>query len=66
MAVAVGVLGVLRGDPVLHPPLDAFPTVTTTALVVVLLGMLAAFVSPPPVVSQPTESRAGVPDARAA
>ena len=29
LAVAVGVLGVLRGDPVLYPPLDAFPTVTT-------------------------------------
>ena len=64
--VAVGLLGVLRGDPVLYPPLDAFPTVTTSALVVVLLGMVAAFVSPPPVLAQPVESRVGVADARAA
>ena len=65
-AVAVGVLVVLRGDPVLYPPLDAFPTVTTSSLVVVLLGMIAAFVSPPPVLSQPVESRVEVADARAA
>ena len=31
LAVAAGVMGPLRGDPVLHPPLDAFPTVTTAA-----------------------------------
>ena len=66
LAVAVGVLGVLRGDPVLYPPLDAFPTVTTEALVVVLLGMIAAFVSPPPVFAQQPEPRAEVADAQLA
>ena len=61
-----GCSAVLRGDPVLYPPLDAFPTVTTAALVVVLLGMLAAFVSPPPVFAQPPEPRREVADAQAA
>ena len=45
--VAAGTLFLLRGDPVLHPPLDAMPTVTTTSLLVVLCGLLAvAVVSP--------------------
>ncbi len=52
LAVAAGFLGPLRGDPVLYPALDAPPTVTTEALLVVLLGVLAAFVSPPPVLTQ--------------
>ncbi|MCW2761378.1 MAG: cobalt transport protein [Marmoricola sp.] len=65
-AVAVGVLGFLRGDPLLHPALDAFPTVTTSALLVVLMGMIAAFVSPPPVLVQAPEPRREVADARAA
>jgi energy-coupling factor transport system permease protein len=66
LAVAAGVLGVLRGDPVLHPPLDAFPTVTVSSLVIVLLGMLAALLSPPPVLSQAPQPRWEVADARAA
>jgi energy-coupling factor transport system permease protein len=66
LAVAAGVLGVLRGDPVLHPPLDVFPTVTVSSLVIVLLGMLAALVSPPPVLSQAPQPRWEVADARAA
>ena len=66
LAVAVGLLGVLRGDPVLYPPLDAFPTVTIQALVVVLVGMVAAFVSPPPVFAQQQEPRVEVADAQVA
>ncbi len=66
LAVAAGVMGPLRGDPVLHPPLDAFPTVTTTALAVVLLGAIAAFVSPPPVLAQATPRSQELADARAA
>ncbi len=66
LAAVAGMLGFLRADPVLHPPLDAFPTVTTSALVVVLLGMVAAFVSPPPVLA-PTDRRVEeLADARAA
>ncbi len=66
MAVAVGFLVVLRGDPVLHPALDVFPTVTGSALLVVLLGLVAAVVSPPPVLSQPRLTTPEVADARAA
>jgi energy-coupling factor transport system permease protein len=66
LAVAVGLLGVLRGDPVLYPPLDAFPTVTTEALAIVLVGMIAAFVSPPPVFAQQPEPRVEVADAQVA
>jgi energy-coupling factor transport system permease protein len=65
-AVAAGVLGLLYGDPLLHPALDAVPTVTTSALVIVLLGILAAFVSPPAVLAYPAELPVKVPDARAA
>jgi energy-coupling factor transport system permease protein len=66
LAVAAGVIGLLRGDPVLHPPLDAFPTVTTTALAVVMLGAIAAFVSPPPVLTQAVPRAQELADARAA
>lgn len=65
-AVAGGVLGLLRGDPVLHPALDVFPTVTSSALLIVLLGVAAAFVSPPPVLAQAQEPAWEVSDARAA
>jgi energy-coupling factor transport system permease protein len=66
-AVAAGVLGPLRDDPLLHPALDTFPTVTTTALVVVLLGIVAALVSPRPVLAQETAPPLEeVGDARAA
>ncbi len=65
-AVAVGVHGVLRGDPVLHPAFDVFPAVTTSALLIVLLGMVAALVSPPPVLVHAPEPRREVADARAA
>ncbi|MET0999198.1 MAG: energy-coupling factor transporter transmembrane component T [Marmoricola sp.] len=66
LAVAAGMLGFLRDDPVLHPPLDAFPTVTATALLVVLLGMIAALVSPPPVLAQTEPRVEELADARAA
>jgi energy-coupling factor transport system permease protein len=66
LAVAAGVLGPLRGDPVLYPALDAAPTVTVEALVVVLLGLLAALVSPPPVLSQPVGRAEETAHARAA
>lgn len=65
-AVAVGVLGVLRGDPLLHPALDAAPTVTATALLVALSGLVAALVSPPAVLSQAAQPTPEVADARAA
>jgi energy-coupling factor transport system permease protein len=52
LVVAAGIVFVLRGDPVLRPPLDAMPTVTLTSLVIVLCGLLAAVVSPPPVLTQ--------------
>ncbi len=65
LAVAAGFMGPLRGDLVLHSPLDAFPTVTTTALAVVLLGAIAMFVSPPPVLAQAPRSQE-LADARAA
>lgn len=51
VAVAAGVLGPLRGEPLLHPAFDTFPTVTTTSLLVVLIGMAAAVVSPPPMLT---------------
>ena len=66
VVVAGGVVGFLRDDLVLHPALDAVPTVTTSALLVVLVGIVAAFVSPPPVLAQPVEPPAEVADARAA
>ena len=64
--VACGVLWALRGDPLLHPQLDVFPTVTTSALVLVLLGTVAAFVSPPPLLTQPVVRLVEATDARAA
>jgi hypothetical protein len=66
LAVAAGLLGILRDEPVLHPSLDAFPTVTAAALVVVLLGTIAAFVSPPPVLGPAHPSAGELADARAA
>jgi energy-coupling factor transport system permease protein len=66
IAVAAGVLVVLRGDALLHPALDEAPVVTTTALAVVLLGALAAFVSPPPVLALVAPRGEEVVDARAA
>ncbi|MCW2822608.1 MAG: cobalt transport protein [Marmoricola sp.] len=66
-AVAAGVLGPLRDDPLLHPALGTFPTVTTTSLAVVLLGIVAALVSPRPVLAQETAPPLEeVGDARAA
>jgi energy-coupling factor transport system permease protein len=65
IAVGVGLL-LLDGEAVLHPPLDAFPTVTTSSLLIVLLGVAAAFVSPPPVLAQPVPSSREVLDVRAA
>ncbi len=48
LAVAGGVLTVLRGQTaLLFPDLLTVPAVTTSALVVVLLGAVAAFVAPP-------------------
>ena len=66
LAAAVGLLGPLRGDPLLNPALDVVPTVSATALVVVLLGALAAVVAPPPVLTQPTGRPLEVAGARAA
>jgi energy-coupling factor transport system permease protein len=66
IAVAAGVLVVLHGDLTLHPALDEAPVVTTTVLTVVLLGALAAFVSPPPVLAQGSPRGEEVADARAA
>ncbi len=66
-AVAAGMLGPLRGEPLLRPALDVFPTVTTASLVVVLVGMLAALVSPPPELTEDTRTPVlEVTDARAA
>ncbi len=53
VAVAAGLLVLLRADPVLHPPLDSVPPVSTTALLVVLVGALAAVLAPPPVLAHP-------------
>ncbi len=66
IAVAVGVIAVLGDQSVLRPPLDAFPAVTTTALLVVLTGLLAAAVSPPPVLVQPRSRTKELADVRAA
>ncbi len=67
IAVAVGLIGVLRHQVlVLHPPLDAVPTVTAESLLVVLLGALAAVVSPAPKLAQMTARPLEVDDARAA
>ena len=65
-AVAAGMLGPLRGEPLLRPALDTFPTVTTASLVVVLLGMVAALVAPPPVLTEDMTPVLEVSDARAA
>lgn len=66
-AVAAGMLGALRGEALLRPALDVFPTVTTASLVVVLVGMLAALVSPPPELTEDTRTPVlEVTDARAA
>jgi energy-coupling factor transport system permease protein len=64
-AVAGGVIVLLRGDPLLHPALDTVPTLTTSALLIVLLGLVATFVSPPPVPAQAAEPAGEVADARA-
>ncbi len=53
-AVAAGMLGPLRGEPLLRPALDTFPTVTTASLVVVMVGMLAAVVAPSPELTEDT------------
>ena len=66
LVVAAGMLGLLRTDPVLHPMLDVVPTITTTALLLVLVGAVAAVVAPRPVLSQPTGRPLEVADARAA
>jgi energy-coupling factor transport system permease protein len=67
IAVAVGVIGVLRDQlDVLHPALDVVPEVSLLALVVVLLGGVAAFASPAPVLAQVTVRPLEVDDARAA
>jgi energy-coupling factor transport system permease protein len=67
VVVGVGVIGLLHGDTaVLHPALDTAPTVTVTSLLVVLVGVLAAFVSPAPVLVEPTGRPLEVDDARAA
>ena len=49
-----GLLGLLPVDPTLHPDLTVTPGVSATALVCVLLGLVAAFAAPEPVLSQPT------------
>jgi energy-coupling factor transport system permease protein len=64
-AVAGGVIVLLRGDPLLHPALDTVPTLSTSALLIVLLGLVATFVSPPPVPAQAAEPAGEVADARA-
>ena len=66
LVVAFGLLGPLRASPVLHPALDVAPTTTATALLVVLLGAVAAVLAPLPVLSQPTGRPLEVADARAA
>ncbi len=67
IAVAVGMIGVLRGQfLVLHPDLDSMPTVTATSLLVVLLGAIAAFASPPPRLAQVAVRPVEVDHARAA
>ncbi len=66
LAVAAGMLGVLPADPVLHPALDTFPTVSVEALAVVLLGLAAAFAAPTPVLVQRSGRREEVAGARAA
>lgn len=66
IAVAGGLLGVLREDLLLHPALDTAPTVGAGALTVVLLGLVAAVVSPPPVLAQPIVRVKEVAGARAA
>ncbi len=67
IAVGVAFVGVLRDQIfVLHPPLDAVPTVSVGCLVAVLLGAVAAFVSPPPALAEATVVPLEVDDARAA
>ena len=67
LVVAVGVIGLLRGQfVVLTPALDAVPTVTPSAMVVVLLGGVAALVAPAPRPAVVTGPRLEVDDARAA
>ena len=63
--VVVGVIGLLPGI-VLHPALDAAPTLTATSLVVVLLGAVAALAAPEPAVTQVRTPPLEVDDARAA
>ncbi len=66
LAVAFGVIGVLRGQLVLHPALDSAPTVTGTSLLVVLLGLVAAAAAPMPVLAGSPRPAPEVVDARAA
>ncbi len=66
LAVAAGLLGLLRDDPLLHPALDSFPGVSGTALLVVLIGALAAVLSPPPVLALSVPASEEVAGARAA
>ena len=67
IAVGVAFVGVLRDQiEVLHPPLDAVPTVSAGCLVAVLLGAVAAVVSPPPALAEATVVPLEVDDARAA
>jgi energy-coupling factor transport system permease protein len=65
IAVAAGVTGLLP-EVVLHPALDAVPTLTATSLVVVLLGGVAALVAPAPAVAEVRAASWEVDDARAA
>ena len=66
IAVAAGTMVLLRGEALLHPDLASAPTVTTTALLVVLLGAVAAFVAPAPVLAQAPAPPREAADARAA
>ncbi len=67
IAVAVGMVGLLHGQVlVLHPGLDSVPTVTASSLLVVLVGALAAVISPAPVLAQVAGRPLEVDDARAA
>lgn len=49
LSTAVLTLGWLRAYPaLLNPPVDAAPLLTPTAILVMLTGLVAAFVAPPP------------------
>ncbi len=66
LAVGAGVMWLLRGEPLLYPPLDTAPSITTEMLLVVLVGALAAVIAPPPVLAQSQARPREVADARAA